>query len=273
MLKFIFVVYFVCIGTTLFSQSANTLIGSRAQSLGYASSCLYDEWSVFNNIAGLANTKTLVTGFTYEALPSFKYFNRTAFVTAIPIKFGALGFGALRFGDALYNEHLLSGGMASTFGLASLGITVNYIQYHAEGSGNRSLVSFSFGGIAKLTNQLSIGAHIININQGKITDDGRERLPTIIQAGICFSPFEKLTIVTEVQKDLAHETLWKSGFEYHPFKKFTFRTGFNIHPNAAFAGIGVRFHRMHADYAVQFLSPLGMSHQATIAYVLLQQKK
>jgi len=272
-LKFISVVYFLCTGTAMFSQNANTLIGSRAQALGYSSACLSDEWSLFNNVAGLASAKRLAAGFTYEAHPAFKYFNRTAFVTAIPFKFGALGIGAVRFGDALYNEQIASCGIATTFGLASLGLKVNYIQYHVDGLPNKSLISVSFGGIAQLTEQLKVGAHIVNINQGKITEDGQERIPTILQAGIAFLPFSKLTVVTEVQKDLDYDACWKGGIEYHPFKKFLFRTGYNVHPDAAFAGIGARFARMNADYAVQFMNPLGMSHQATVVYHFQKKEK
>ncbi|RAV98818.1 PorV/PorQ family protein [Pseudochryseolinea flava] len=266
MLKYIPVVYFVCTGIALFSQSANTLIGSRAQALGYSSACLYDEWSLFNNAAGVANIKHLAAGFTYEANPGFSYFNRAAFVTSIPIKFGAFGVGAQRFGDHLYNEHVVSTAFASTFGLASIGVKINYIQYHVEGSGNKSLFSFNFGGIAKLTDQLSVGAHIININQGKLTEDGIDRIPTILQVGIAFKAFTKLTVVTEVQKDLEYDALWKGGIEYQPFKKFLFRTGFNIHPDAAFAGFGARFQKMHLDYAATFLRRAGVSHQASIIY-------
>jgi hypothetical protein len=29
-----------------------SLIGTKAMSMGYASACLQDEWSVFNNVAG-----------------------------------------------------------------------------------------------------------------------------------------------------------------------------------------------------------------------------
>jgi hypothetical protein len=272
-LKFISVVYLLCTGHALLSQSANTLIGSRAQALGYASSCLADEWSLFNNIAGLASIEQLAIGFTYEAHPGFKYFNRTAFVAAAPMKIGAIGFGALRAGDTRYNEQMLSVGLANTFGLASLGVKLNYIQYHAEGFGNKSLLSVSFGGIAHFSDQLSIGAHIININQGKVTEAGGERLPTIIQAGLSFTPSSKLTILTEVQKDIDYEALWKGAVEYQPFKKFVARTGFNVNPDAAFAGIGARFTKTNFDYAVQFLSQSGLVHQATVVYHFQPRKK
>ena len=40
------------------AQSSSTLIGGRAGGLAYSSSCLDDEWSIFNNIGGLAKLKT-----------------------------------------------------------------------------------------------------------------------------------------------------------------------------------------------------------------------
>jgi hypothetical protein len=272
-LKYISVVYFLCTGHTLLSQNANNLIGARAQALGYASACLSDEWSLFNNVAGLSAVKSYATGFTYEAYPAFKYFNRAALVATAPTKVGTFGVGVIRFGDAVYNEQTLSAGFANNFGLASLGVKCNYIQYHAEGFGKKGLLSISFGGIAKFTEELVVGAHIININQGTITEDGNEKLPTIIQAGIAFKPSTNLTIVTEVQKDLDYDAVWKGAVEYQLFKKFVARSGFNVGPSAAFAGIGTRFTKMHFDYAVEFLTPVGVVHQATIVYKFFQSKK
>jgi hypothetical protein len=139
---------------------------------------LYDEWSLFNNVAGLSRADHLSAGFTYEAHPPLTSFNRLAAVCVVPIKTGTLSAGAFRFGDALYNEQLISCGYANEFGLASLGIKVNYIQYRAEGFGSKGMFSFSFGGIANLTKILAVGAHITNITQGEISADEDERLQT-----------------------------------------------------------------------------------------------
>ncbi len=249
------------------AQSSSTLIGARANSLGYASSCLEDEWSIFNNIAGIANVKEVSTAVTYDAQPSFKPFNKAAAVFALPLKFGVAGVGIFRFGDKLYNEQILTMGFSNTFGLASLGLKINYIQYHAEGFGRKGVLSLSFGGIAKLTEKIFIGAHIINVNQPKISTTENEKLPTILITGISFKLSSKTFIATELEKDLEYPILWKTGFEYQVHKKFIFRTGFNINPHAGFFGLGFRPKKFKIDYAYQNSFSLGSRHQASVGYI------
>src|SRR5687768_11222149 len=111
-------------------------MSARAQAMGYASSCMQDEWSIFNNVAGLSAIKHSAVSFTYHAYPSFKPFNRMAAVVSIPTKISVMGVGAFRYGDMLYNEQLLTAGFANKFGIASLGARINYVQYQAEGFGS-----------------------------------------------------------------------------------------------------------------------------------------
>ena len=243
-------------------QSSYTLIGARAQGLGYASSCLSDEWAILNNIGGLAKVDQITTSFTYDAQPQFKPFNRLAALFAVPTKIGVAGVSIFRFGDDLYNEQILSAGFSNTFGLASLGVKVNYIQYNTGGFGRYDAVTVSAGGIAQLTPQLFIGAHIVNINQPKISGS-TERVPTVLMAGIAFQPIDKLFISSELEKDLDYDPTWKTGLEYQVHKKFVFRTGFNINPNAGFAGVGFKPSKFILDYAFQYASNTGPRHQAT----------
>lgn len=258
--------------STAFAQSASTLIGARAGGVGYASSCLQDEWSIFNNVGGLAKVDKVSTAFTFDAQPSFKSFNRLAAVVAVPVKFGVGGLGVFRFGDQLYNEQIVSLGFSNSFGLASLGVKVNYIQYNAQGFGTKGVFSISFGGIATLTEKISIGAHIINLNQPDISSTEDEKLPTVIILGIGFQLTSQTFITTELQKDLTSPLRWKAGVEYQPFKKFIFRSGFHIHPNTAFFGFGFRPSKFKLDYVYQHNFTVGSRHQATVGYFLNRGK-
>jgi hypothetical protein len=242
-------------------------MGARVQGLGFASAALTDEWCVFNNIGGLAKVNQITTACTYEARPGIAAFNAMAAVAALPVSFGVTGVGIFRFGDDLYNEQLVTAGFSNTFGLASLGIRVNYIQYHAEGFGNKGVLSVGFGGIATLSPVFAIGAYITNINQPTLSEDD-ERLPTILTAGIAFTPSDKLLITAELEKDLEYTLVWKAGLEYAFYKKFSFRTGFNLEPNAAFIGLGFKPEKFRLDYAFMQNSEQGSRHQATVAYRL-----
>ena len=186
----------------LFSQNTSTLIGARAAGMAYSSSTLTDEWSVFNNAAGLANVTAITAAFTYDAQPTFKPFNRAAATMVCPLKIGVAGLGMFRFGDDLYNEQILALGYSNSFGLASLGVKVNMIQYNIKGFGSKSVFTASFGGIAKLTERLKVGAHVININQPKLSSIDDERVPTILIAGILTKVSDNIIVNAELEKDL-----------------------------------------------------------------------
>lgn len=248
-------------------------MGARASGLGYASSCLSDEWSIFNNIGALATLKDVKVGFTYDAHPSFKPFNKAAMVFVIPLEVGVAGLGVYRTGDNLYNEQILTAGFSSKFGLASLGIKLNYIQYNVDGFGRKGVFSLSFGGVAELTPRLSVGAYIVNLNQPKLSIIDDNRLPTQLIAGISFKASGKVIIATELEKDLDYPLMWKSGMECQIHKKFTVRTGFNVSPTGGFMGFGFNPRKFTLDYACQYRFNLGMRHQATVGYKFKAKEK
>lgn len=241
-------------------------MGARAEGMGNASSCNGDVWSMTNNIAGLARTQGAAAGFSYHAIPSAPFFNRMAAVFALPVKPGVAGIGVYRFGDDLYNEQVLSAGFANTFGLASLGVRLNYLQYQTQGVGTTSVLTVSFGGIATITPQLLFGAHILNINQPVIDESTEERAPTKLHAAVSFVPSGKLTVTAEVEKDLRYRAMLKAGIEYEAFKKLAFRTGFNLHPEAGYFGLGFKLRKFGLDYALQLNHAFGLTHQATVTY-------
>lgn len=248
-------------------QSVSTLMGARSNGLGYTSSCLSDEWSLFNNVGGLAKIERPLASASYDFRPSFPAGNRAAAVIAAPVKYGVAAFGFFKFGDNLYSEQIVSAGFSNKLGIASLGAKVNYIQYNAEGFGTKGVLSLSLGGITELTPHLKIGVHIINLNQPSISRTGDEHLPTILTAGAAFTPGDKVFITAEIEKDLEYSPIWKAGLEYKPFDKVAFRTGFNLHPNASFFGTGFHTKKLHIDYAIQYSSTTGSGHQASVSYL------
>ena len=246
-------------------------MGARAHGLGYSSACLGDVWSMTNNVAGLAKVKTPSAAFSYHSIPAFKSFNRMSAIIALPIPGGAGGASLFRYGDDLYNEQIVSAGFANTFGLASLGFKISYIQLRAEGLETVGAFTASFGGLATITPQLSFGAHILNINQPVINELTGERIPTRLAAGIGFKISEKVFLAGEVEKDLDYAPVVKGGFEYRPFTKIAFRSGFNVHPQAAFFGIGFAVRKFEIDYALEMNQAAGSSHQASITWHFRKQ--
>ncbi len=248
------------------SQSVSTLMGARSDALGNASTTLRDDWSFFNNIAGIAGRDQSSASFAYALSPALPGANRSALSIAYPMKIGALGIGLFRFGDELYSEQIASIGYSNQFGLASLGLRVNYVQYRAEGFGTMTAVSLNFGGIAEITETFLVGAYITNLNQPKLSADTDERLPTKLATGIQFHPQDNLRLLVEIEKDLLFDPTIKGGIEYEFYQKFKMRTGFNINPNSIHGGIGYQSHRLLADYSLHYSQTLQTQFQISTTY-------
>ncbi len=247
-------------------------MGSRAMAVGNAAACLSDEWSLINNPAGLAEIKNLSAAVAFYTIPSFKPFNRIAATASLPVIVGVAGAGFFKYGDDLYNEQLISIGYANKFGIASLGLKGNYVQYRLEGFGSAQAFTISFGGIASITPKLMIGAVIENINQPKLSSNSDERLPTRFKVGVGSKLSEKVLALVEVEKDFENSPLAKAGLEYALHKKVFARTGFNLNPRSGFGGLGFILRKFKLDYAFQFSEYLGAAHQATVIAVLTKKK-
>lgn len=264
-------VLLLLLAETAVAQNTSTTMGARSASMGNSSAMLSDEWSLLNNIGGLAKVNETITAFSFEAKPALPGSSRMAATYSTPLKLGTLGVGVFKFGDNVYSEQMLTAGYSNQFGIASLGMKLNYIQYRAEGFGTKSAISVSIGGITEITHQLSIGAYIQNLNQPKLTDG--ERVPVRLAVGLSFKPTEEILLITEIEKDLDYNPVFKAGMEYCIHKKVFGRTGFNLNPEAAFFGVGFKGWRLKFDYAIQYNNALNFAHQASASYRIEKSSK
>jgi hypothetical protein len=235
--------------------------------MGYTSACLTDEWSLFNNVAGLGKIKKFSASCTYDVNAMFTPFSKAAATASVPGPI-AYAIGFYRFGKSPYQEQLIALGAASTLGITSLGLKLNYTRYSIQGFGDKSIITIGFGGITELTSRLSVGASISNVNQAFLSKADKERIPTVMTAGLLFKVSALLTVAAEIEKDIDYMPIIKAGLEYIVHHKFFFRTGFNLHPEAAFFGFGYKLRKFKTDYSVQYSLNLGMHHQGGITYQL-----
>lgn len=235
-------------------------MGARSAAMGYASAILRDETSMFNN-PGAILTNGPSAFFAYEASALLPGANRMAAGMLLPAAGGIAGLGLFRFGDDLYNEQIARMSYGNQLGLASLGIRVNYVQYHADGYENKNAITLDFGGLAQITNEISVGACIINLNQAEIAPG--EKLPIRLVAGIGFRIEKNFILTTEINKDVNFGATWHTGFEYNFRERLFFRSGYSLNPNAIHAGLGAKIKRLSVDYALVFNPILGDIHQAS----------
>jgi hypothetical protein len=176
------------------------------------------------------------------------------------------GVGFFRFGDAVYNEQIAAAGIATQWNHTSLGMKVNYIRYAADGMGSRSVFSASLGGITKLASWVTVGAHISNVNQPRLSKQLDERLPTTLTAGLLFTLAPKVIVAAEIEKRINDVATGRAGLEFNLHEKVTGRLGFQLHPQVLSGGIGFKLRYFLADYSMQYIQSFGTRHQASVAF-------
>lgn len=248
------------------SQSVSPWMGARVNGMANTVSGIQDEYALFNNPAGIseiAGTRMLAAN---QVSPDLVGANRMAAGFLQQLGPGTTGIGVFQFGDTFYNEQLLSLTYANKLGLASLGIRLSYVQYNTGAFGRRGGFSVTFGGIANLTPELSVGALVTNINKAVLSESDHQVIPMRALIGMVFRVSDNLLISSEIEKDLDYEAKVKSGLEFDAGKKILLRTGFLISPETAYFGVGFHVRSLTIDVASEFNPLTRLKHQLSFVY-------
>ncbi|TAH18492.1 MAG: hypothetical protein EAZ08_11415 [Cytophagales bacterium] len=271
--------FFVLISTFLFlcghihAQIRTFGIG-RASGMGNAAVTLHDEWSVFNNIGGLAWIEKPSAFTSFDNRYGMTGFSTVTAGVVTPTKFGmAGGLSISQFGGDAYRETNLSIGISHKISNVSIGLRANYFQLAIEGLGTRRMMTFEFGGVMKLTETVWLGAHIYNFNQAKIADFQDERLPVVMKAGLSYRPTEKLIFNLETEKDIAFPQTFKAGLEYKILTSLALRTGISTKPFVSSYGFSFAFYAFEVVYSLNTHPQLQPSHHLALAYQFRKLKK
>jgi len=252
----------------LSGQNGVVQVGAKPAGIGYTYAALSDSWSVFFNPAGINGTDETNALFSFENKFNIEGLKTlgAAFVTSQDI--GSLGISLFRFGDDIYSEQSISLSYSNSFGITSLGIRANYLQYSSELVKNRRALAIDFGGITSLSDKLSFGAYIRNLNQAKLSRDSDQSIPVILNAGFSYRPTPQLLINGELEKDIDFDPGVRVGLEYAFLQRFSARAGILTYPFTNYFGLGFNASRLNLDYSLTRNINLGISHQASISYLL-----
>ncbi|MBL4709683.1 MAG: hypothetical protein JKY48_14720 [Flavobacteriales bacterium] len=250
-----------------FSQN-NGISGARSYGLAGNSILLQDLWSTNNNPAGLAFQKEWAAGIPYEnQFLQSELSNKTAII-GYPISNGAFGLSINQFGYSAYNENRVGLSYGQQLGKnISMGIQINYLNTRiGEAYGTSSAISGNIGLMAKLNDELSIAAMLINPNKAKLADYTDERYPTLIKLGLGYEFSDKVTLMSEVAKDIDFDANVKVGIEYKAMKLIHFRIGYATEPALSSFGFGINLDQFKLDFASGFDSTFGFSPQISLHY-------
>lgn len=240
-------------------------MSARAAGMGNAFVTLQDEGAVFGNVGGMGKVKSVTALFSYENRFGFtEGFHAVAAGIIAPTSFGNTSLSAYRFGDDLFSKQKLALGWAHQISRMGIGVQANYWQHHVEGYGARGNFVLNLGGVASLMPSLDFGLHIANVNQAKVSEE--ERIPTVVQAGLAYTPVAPLMLVVETEKDVDFEAVLKLGMEYQIIEKLRLRTGIRTNPMHTHYGMGFYLKKFTIDCAMTTHPYLGLSNQVSVAY-------
>lgn len=247
-------------------------MGARAWGLANAASTFEDGWALWNNAAGIARLKSRQFLTAYDIRYNMPGLQTMALGYIHPLPKGVAGISMSRLGDDLYHENTLSLAYSYPWEKISLGARVNYLQAGMAEIGVRHAFTIEIGVRAQLLPELTLGAHIYNVTQSRFGLLTPERVPIVMKAGLAYQPSAKVTLVTEVQKDIDFPATINAGLEYEIVRNLRFRTGVGARPQLYAFGVGFSPKKLQIDYAIRTHPVLGLSHHLSLNLELRKKK-
>jgi hypothetical protein len=249
--------------------------GARSNALGNISILHQDFWAAENNPGALGFIKQWGAGVSYKNPFLVNDLAYKSAVFSYPVSQGSFGISVGQFGYNLYNENKvgISYGqrLSKTF---SLGVQLNYLSTQiGEGYGSSSALSGTIGLMALVTDELTVGAVVVNPNQAKLTTFQDERYPTLIKLGVGYEFSNKVNLMTEVVKDIDFSPQAKVGIEYQAMDIVYFRIGYASDPSLSTFGFGLNYQDFTLDFASGFHSTLGFTPQISLSFSPSNNKK
>lgn len=241
--------------------------GARATAMGGSSVTLSDNYSLFNNQAGMAFLKNPSVSIASQRGFFLSEFNTASGGAVLPSKSGVFGIGVTYYGFNVYNEKSAGLSYARLFTEnIAFGVQLDYHSTSIIEYGTQSAVTFEAGLIAKIFRQLNFGAHIYNPVRAHLGFYEDERLPTLFNAGLGYTVSEKVLLTVETEKNMDYTARFKAGLEYKPDEKVFIRGGFSTNPFQSSFGAGFRIKDLSIDLASAYHQVLGFSPNLSLSY-------
>lgn len=252
------------------AQFEQHVLGARPASYGGSGLLLRnDPWAALVNPAMYASINDISASAAY--IPgrfALSELQSSAATLIFPSSIGAAAAAIHRFGFDLYAETTVSFSAAHTFGdRLAVGGTINWYHLSIERYGSASTAGITAGVRADITEKLSTGFVVSNINRPAIGSN-RNKLPQVIRAGLLYRPHPMINIAAEVEKDILFDPEFRFGAEYLLSEFFILRAGMNDRPARAAGGFTLAHPNIQVDYALQWHFELGQTHFITITFRL-----
>jgi hypothetical protein len=250
------------------AQNLPSNIGAQASGMGGTGVAADGFWAAANNQAALGFNDQWGAGFYYENRYDLKELSLNAISAVIPITKGSFGINFSSFGYSQYSErkYALAYGLALSPRLA-LGVQLDYLQTSIGNNyGKTGALTFEVGLMAKITDDITLGAHVFNPIQVEIADYNQERILPLMKLGAQWKLDKKFTAAAEIQSDIEHDLVLRGGLEYQIIDVLYTRIGISNNPNIFSFGVGFKWTDIYLDFSYAMHQVLGFTPQVSVVY-------
>lgn len=251
-----------------FGQNISGNAGGRSAAMGGTGVASNSFWSVNNNQAGLGFSESSGVGFYYDNHFLINELSLSQLSAVFKTKKGGFGLNVSYFGYGLYNEKKIGLAYGMKLGKRfALGVQMDYLHtFIAENYGSKSMFTFEIGLMTKITDELTLGAHVYNPIRTQISSYNDERIPTILKLGLNWDLSKDFTAAIEAESDMNNPLVLRAGLEYNIMDLMYARVGISNNPNIFSFGVGLYFGGFKLDFSSSMHQVLGYSPQFSAIY-------
>lgn len=248
-------------------------VGAASWGMGNASAANTDVWCVMNNQGALGRISKTAIGFFAENMYQVKDLSRGSLAMAIPGKNGVFGLGVTTWGGA-FNRQQFGLAYGKAFGSSlSAGIKMNYlVTNQPEPYGRQTNLLVEAGILYEAGKNILIALHIYNPNEVTFSSKLNEKLPGMYKMGLQYKFSDKVNASMEGFQHTTHGFSFRSGVEYKPLEKYTFRTGFSTNPVNIGFGFGFNYKNTRLDLSANYMQALGFSPRLSAVFEFAKRR-
>src|SRR5690554_5066463 len=226
-MKLLLIGFFVAFSISINAQGWLSQ-GARSGALANNGVTFSDVFAFHHNPGALGFIEKGTAGISYEARYMLKELQTQSIAVAVPLPVGVISVGGQFYGHNAYRTQRVGVGYAlKLIDNISAGVQLNYIGMGFGDTyyGRKDGLSAELGALAKINNQVNIGFSVINLTRTKLADYKDDRLATLLRLGASYQVMEQLSIMAEIEQEIAFKTRFRFGIEYQPIELLYIRVG------------------------------------------------
>lgn len=242
--------------------------GGRYLAMGNTGTALGGIHSLTANQAGLVEMDANSVGVFYQNHFFDAAIHSQAVMLALPTRVGVFGAVANRYAlTGAFSETKAGFAYSRLFGpRIAVAMAFHYHQLRIPKYGGSTAFSADVGMQYRAASNLTLGVHYANPGKLGYGSEAFSVVPSVMRAGASYQFADVVTVSADIAYLLDDRVDTRMGLEYRLIPWLCFRGGLSTNPMQQYAGFGLAWEQLVADFSMVFHPRLGMSTQIAIAY-------